>query len=902
MSEPRAFALDAVLRDGGSIHLRAIRPDDKARLVDHFQRLSARSVYFRFFGSKLHLTDSELRRFTELDFVNHVALVATLLEGGEERIIGVARYIVLPAKPGEPRRAEVAFAVADAHQGRGIATLLLEQLAHLAEAGGIDEFEANVLGENNRMLEVFGASGFQVRRSIDGGVFHVTFPTRSTEEAERAHHARERAAAAQSIRPFLSPGSVAVVGASTRRGSIGNAIVVNLVRCGFTGPIYPVNPAAKEVEGLAVYPRISAIPRNVDLAVVAVPAAAVEGVVADASRAGVHGVVIISSGFAEVSDEGRAAQARLRDLVRSSGMRMIGPNCVGVLNTDPAVSLNATFAPHWPPAGAIGMLSQSGALGLAMLDYAKGRHIGVSSFVSVGNKADVSSNDLLAYWADDPRTRVVVLYLESFGNPRKFARVAPELARKKPIVAIKAGRSTAGVRAAASHSAALAILDVAVDALFEQAGVIRTKTMEELFDAVELLSLQPPPAGRRVAIVTNAGGPAILAADACESRGLELPPLAPATIATLNGFLPAQAGLANPVDMIAAASAEDYARTIAAVASDPGIDSIIAMHVPTMVSAAEAIGAGIARGAAAAPAEKPVIAVYISANAAPASIHGGRRGPLPCYPFPENAAIALAAAERYGRWRRRERGDVLALDRFAVASVRAVVDRVLAAGTEPCWLSSDDVATLLRAAGIGIAASERVAGPEAGAAAAERIGYPLVAKLLSPDILHKSDVGGVILGLHSAAEVSAAVSRLGELARSRGARFEGVLLQREVRGGSEALVGVTTDPTFGPLLLCGLGGVLVELLRDVSFRLTPVSRLDAEEMIAGLRSAKLLDGYRGAPAGDRAALVGVIQRISALVEVVPEIRELDLNPVKILEPGRGAVVVDARVRLGWVRT
>jgi acetyl coenzyme A synthetase (ADP forming)-like protein len=900
MSDPRAFALDAVLRDGGSIHLRAIRPDDKARLVDHFRRLSARSVYFRFFGSKLRLTDSELRRFTELDFVDHVALVATLLEDGEERIIGVARYIVLPAKRGEPRRAEVAFAVADAHQGRGIATLLLEQLARLAQAGGIDEFEANVLGENNRMLEVFAASGFQVRRSIDGGVFHVTFPTEPTEEAERAHHARERAAAAQSIRPFLNPGSVAVVGASTRRASIGNAIVVNLVRCGFTGPIYPVNPAVNEVEGLAAYPRISAIQRNVDLAVVAVPAAAVEGVVADASRAGVHGVVIISSGFAEVSDEGRAAQGRLRDLVRSSGMRMIGPNCVGVLNTDPAVSLNATFAPHWPPAGAIGMLSQSGALGLAMLDYAKGRHIGLSSFVSVGNKADVSSNDLLAYWADDPRTRVVVLYLESFGNPRKFARVAPELARKKPIVAMKAGRSTAGARAAASHSAALANLDVAVDALFEQAGVIRTNTMEELFDAVELLSSQPPPAGRRVAVVTNAGGPAILAADACESRGLELPALAPTTIATLHGFLPAQAGLANPVDMIAAASPEDYARTIAAVASDPRIDSIIAMHVPTMVSVAEAIGAGIARGAAAAPAEKPVIAVYISSDAAPASIHGGSRGPLPCYPFPENAAIALAAAERYGRWRRRERGEVLALDRFAVASVRAVVDRVLAAATEPCWLSSDDVATLLRAAGIGIAASERVAAPEAAAAAAERIGYPLVAKLLSPDLLHKSDVGGVILGLRSAEEVSAAASRLRELARSRGARFEGVLLQREVLGGSEALVGVTTDPTFGPLLLCGLGGVLVELLRDVSFRLTPVSRLDAEEMIEGLRSAKLLDGYRGAPAGDRAALVGIIQRISALVEVVPEIRELDLNPVEVLEPGRGAVVVDARVRIGSV--
>jgi acetyl coenzyme A synthetase (ADP forming)-like protein len=898
MSKLHEFSRDAVLRDGGSIRLRAIRPDDKSRLVDHFHRLGARSVYFRFFASKHRLTDEELCRFTELDFVNHVGLVATLREGGEERIIGVARYIVVPTKPTELRRAEVAFAVADVHQGRGIATLLLEELARFAQASGIDEFEASVLGENNRMMEVFGTSGFRVRRSVDGGVFHVTFPTASTEEAEHASQARERFAAAQSIRPFLNPRSVAVVGASARPGTIGNALVVNLTRCGFTGQIYPVNPEANEIEGWKAYPRISAIPQSVDLVVIAVPAAAVEEVVVDTSRAGVRGVVVISSGFAEASSEGRAAQARLRDFVRSSGMRMIGPNCLGLLNTDPAVSLNATFAPHWPPAGTIGMLSQSGALGLAMLDYAKGRNIGLSTFVSVGNKADVSSNDLLAYWAEDPRTRVVALYVEGFGNPRKFARVAPELARQKPIVAIKAGRSVAGARAAASHSAALTNLDVAVDALFEQAGVIRTNTIEELFDVVELLSSQPPPAGPRVAIVTNAGGPGILAADACEACGLVLPSPTLETVAMLRSFLPAQAGLSNPIDMIAAASPDDYARTIAVVASDPNVDSIIAMHIPTMVSVPDAVGAGIARGAAAAPAEKPVIAVYISSLGAPASLHAGLRGPLPCYAFPENAAIALAAAERHTRWRRRERGEVLALDRFAVASIRAVVDRVVATTTEPSWLSSDDVATLLQAAGIKLAASERVAAGGPVAAAAERLGYPLAAKLLSPDVLHKSDVGGVVLGLRSGEAVVAAASRLANVAHTRGARFEGVLLQREIAGGSEALVGVTSDPTFGPLVVYGLGGVLVELLRDVAFRLTPVSRLDAEEMIASVRSAKLLDGYRGAPLGDRAALVELIQRVSALVDVAPEIRELDLNPVKVLEPGRGVVVVDARVRIG----
>jgi acetate---CoA ligase (ADP-forming) len=894
--DARTFAADAVLRDGGSIHLRAIRPDDKARLIDHFKRLSARSVYFRFFGSKVRLTDDELRRFTEVDFVDHVALVATLRENGDEQIMGVAHYIVVPTASGEPKRAEVAFAVPDAHQGRGIATLLLEELARIARGNGIDEFEANVLGENNRMLEVFGTSGFRVRRAIDGGVFYVTFPTEATEEADRASSVRERFAAARSIRPFLNPASVAVVGASPRLGTIGNAFIVNLKRCGFTGRLYPIHPAAREVEGLPAYPRISAIGAPVDLAVVAVPARAVEEVVVDASRAAVRGLVVISAGFAEVSPEGRAAQERLRDLVRSSGMRMIGPNCLGVLNTDPAISLNATFAPHWPPAGNIGMLSQSGALGLAILDYARGRNLGLSTFVSVGNKADVSSNDLLAYWADDPRTRVIAMYLESFGNPRKFARVAPEVARQKPIVAVKSGRSAAGARAASSHSAALATLDVAVDALFDQAGVIRTNTLEELFDVIELFSSQPIPAGPRVAIISNAGGPAILAADTCEARGLELPSLAAETLARLRAFLPAEAGLGNPIDMIASASPEDYARTIATVAADPNVDAIVVAHVPTMVSVAEEIGKGIVRGVAEMPPEKPVLVVYISSRGAPPSLHEGNRGPLPCYAFPENAALALSAASRYSRWRQRPRGQMFELERFAASSIRAVIDRALAACSGPAWLSPEDVAAVLCAAGIDHAAWERVTLEDA-ALAAERMGYPLVAKLISPDVLHKTEVGGVILGLESMEEVAQAASTLAERARARGARVEGILLQREVRGGIEALVGVTTDPVFGPLLVCGLGGILVELLRDVAFRLTPVSDLDALEMVGSLRSARLLDGYRGAPAGDRQALVGVIERVSALVEVVPEIRELDLNPVKVLEPAKGAIAVDARIRV-----
>jgi len=894
--DARRYRADVVLRDGGSVHVRAIRPDDRARLLDHFTGLSPVSVYRRFHGVKKHLTEEELTRFTELDFVRRVALVATLRSDGEEHIIGVGRFEVNAEESGG-RRAEVAFAVLDTHQGRGIGTALLEHLAVIARDQGIAEFEAEVLGENNRMLEVFASSGFTVRRAIANGVFHVSFPTEETPEAAAAHDRREREASARSIAAILAPRSVAIVGASRRPGSIGAALLENVVRCGFRGRLHVVNPAAAEVGGRPAHPSVAAIGEAVDLAVIAVPATAVEAAIADCARAGVRGLVVISAGFAETGPAGREVEVRLRKLVRGSGMRMVGPNCLGVLNTDPAVSLNATFAESWPPQGNVAMLSQSGALGLAILDQVQALNVGISSFVSVGNKADVSGNDLISYWADDPRTRVIVLYLESFGNPRRFARLAPEVARRKPIVAVKSGRSTAGSRAASSHSAALASLDVAIDALFEQAGVIRTATLEELLDVAALLSTQPPPQGPRVAVVTNAGGPGVMLADACEAQGLALPPLAPETVAALRAVLPPQAGLGNPVDMIASATPDQFARTLELVGADPSVDALVAIYIPVMVSRPDEIAAAIATGAGRVPPEKPVLTVFMSARGAPPALSQGPRGALPSYSFPENAALVLAAAERYGRWLRRPRGEVLKLSPFAVSAVRAVVDRVVEGLSEPRWLEPADVETLLRAIGLSVAATAEVE-LSAAAAAADELGYPLVAKAVAPGLVHKTDVGGVILGLRSAAEVVDAVGGLRGRLEKHGLVLERVLLQRQVAVGIEALVGVTTDPTFGPLLVCGVGGVLVELVRDVAYRLPPVSDLDAEEMLDRLRAARLLTGYRGAPPADRAALVDVIRRISAFVEIVPELRELDLNPVAVQGQGGGAIVLDARIRLG----
>jgi acetyl coenzyme A synthetase (ADP forming)-like protein len=788
-------------------------------------------------------------------------------------------------------------AVADAEQGHGVGTLLLEHLARIALRNGISAFEADVLGDNRRMFELLSRSGFSVKETGPGRVVHVSFPTAETDEWVGASDERSGKAAASSVRALLSPRSVAVVGASRRPGSIGAALVHNLRAFGFAGPIYPVNPDAAEIEGLPAYARLSDIGQPVDLALIAVPAPAVEGVVAECARAGARGVVVISAGFAEVSEEGRAAQQRMRDLARASGMRLVGPNCMGVLNTDPAVRMHATFAPIHPIAGNVGFLSQSGALGLAVLDYAHELNIGLSSFVSVGNKADVSGNDLLSYWSEDPRTDVIGLYLESFGNPRKFARLAPAVGRSKPIVAVKAGRSAAGSRAASSHSASLACLDIAVDALFEQAGVIRTETLEDLFDVVALLSSQPVPRGPRVGVVTNAGGPGILLADACEARGLRLPELSPDTVATLRGFLPPAASVKNPVDVLAAGTPRDFSRAVEAVGADPGVDAVVVIYVPPLAIDTDEVAAAIAEGAAAVPALKPVASVFLSSKGTPPALARGPRGRLPSYSFPENAARALAAAVKYGRWRERPPGTPLVLVPEARAAVRAVVERALPPGDGARWLEPAEAEVLLAAAGIRVAAS-RVVPPDAAVRTAGRMGYPVVVKAIAPGLLHKSDVGGVVLGLDSDEAVASAVTAMRDRLKGAGLDLQAVQVQREVRKGIEGLVGVVGDPTFGPLVVCGIGGVQVELLRDASFRLPPVTDTDAAEMIERLRLHPLLDGYRGAPAGDRAALVTLVQRVSALVEAAPELREMDLNPVKVLPPGQGVVVVDARLRVG----
>jgi len=705
-----------------------------------------------------------------------------------------------------------------------------------------------------------------------------------------------RAAPGAGLDALLAPETVVVIGASRRPGSIGASLLANIRDGGYRGRLFAVHPEASEVDGVPAFRSVADIPGAVDLALVVTPASAVEAAVGQCAAAGVRGVVVISAGFAEVSPEGAAAQGRFRDVARAAGMRVVGPNCMGVVNTDPGVRLFATFAPVRALPGNVGVLSQSGALGAAVLDHAHSLGLGISTFVSVGNKADVSGNDLLAYWRDDPRTEVIALYLESFGNPRRFARLAPEVARRKPIVAVKSGRSAAGSRAATSHSAALACVDVAVDALFEHAGVIRTDTLEDLFDVVALLSTQPAPGGPGVAIVTNAGGPGILLADACEAHGLCVPELGEDAGAALRAFLPEQASVRNPVDMIASATAADYERAIAVAGRDPAVDAVVALYVPPLVTGADAIATAIAAGAAAVPPHKPVLTVFLSSRGVPAALASGPRGRLPSFSFPENAARALAAAARYARWRDRPQGRRLALPPPAAARVRAVIGRALARA-DRAWLAPFDVEEVLAAAGIRTAVS-RVVGPDGVAAAATEIGFPVVVKGLAAGLVHRSDIGGVILDVSSGPEAVAATETLRRRLAAAGLDLDGVLVQRQVAGGLEAIVGIVSDPDLGPLVVAGLGGREVELLKDVSFRLAPVSDRDAAEMIDRLRMRPLLDGHRGAPPADRDGLVALVEQVSALAEGAPEIRELDLNPVKVLGPGEGIVVVDARILVG----
>ena len=875
---------DVALKDGSTVRVRPVRADDEPAIRAFLEGLSPESIAFRFFG--MPNLDWVIAWSIKVDYADHFALVAET--GTPREIVAHAGYVRIDAD-----RAEVAFVVADQWQGKGISTIMLAHLADAAQQQRISTFFAEVLPANHRMLDVFRESGFPLDIRSTPDAIAIEFPTSLSPEAVERFEERGRIAAIAAVRSFLEPRSVAVVGASRERGTIGAEILHNLITGEFNGAVYAVNDHADVVQSLPAYRSVTDIPGTVELAVIAVPAPAVVAAARNCAEAGVRALLVISAGFAETGEAGERSQRELMEICRDAGIRVVGPNCLGALNTARDVQLNATLAPHAATPGRVGFVSESGGLGVALIEAADKLGIGLSSFVSVGNKADLSSNDFLQYWEEDPGTDVALLYLESFSQPRKFARIAPWFARRKPLLAVKSGRSVAGARASSSRTGALvSSSDLTVDALFEQAGVIRTDTLHDLLGVAALLTMQPVPAGDRVAIVTSAGGPGILCADACHAAGVEVPELPAHVQAKLAEFLACTASFGNPVDLVASDSAADYARTIRTLLDARVCDAIVAIFVSSFTTEAAHVATAL-RELAASQSGVPIAAVFMTSEGAPAELSNDDVQ-VPCYAFPEDAARAVALAAKYGRWRARPERTVTTPAGVRLHEAAAIISTQLARGAG--WLPPDSVAKLLDCYGLPLMPARRVVpdAEEAVALAAE-LGSPVAIRAAGGGLGQTADGGAVRYRVAGEAAVRAAVAEIEAAAGRAGHVVNGLIVQPMPSSGVELIVGVVNDPSFGPVLACGAGGTAAKLFTDVAIRITPVTELEASEMLRSLRTFRLLTGDERSPRYDVAAIEDVLLRVNAMVEAHPEIAELDCNPVIAL-PG-GVLIVDARVRI-----
>ena len=878
-----AAGSEETLRDGRVVVVRPLRGDDAAGVEALWQRLDAPAR--RRFTDLAHLPADRIGEVA-LPRPGHAAGIVAVQVGPPGRVTGVARY--------ERTAADTArfLLFVDASWRRaGLGTMLLRALADAARHAGVRRLAGDAPKGDVAILGLLEELGLEYEEQVTAATVHASFAVQETDAYLDAILADQRAAARTAVGPFLRPASIALVGASSKPASIGGLLLANLLASGFTGPVYPVNPRHQVIQGMACYPDLPSCPTRPDLAVVAVPAPLVAEVVDQAGQAGVRAVCVISAGFAETGGQGRSLQEELRRHARATGVRLIGPNCMGLLNGGPDPRFNATFSTVFPPPGRLAFVTQSGGLGLAALALLAGPAVGISGFVSVGNTADLTPNDLLLYWDEDPGTDVVLAYLESVPDPRRFARIARRVSRHKPIVAVKAGRTGAGRRAASSHTAALAAGETAVEALFRQAGVIRVGTLEEMFDIAAVLSTQPTPAGRRVAVLTNGGGPGILVADACEAAGLLVPELSDHTQAALRAGLPPQASTKNPVDVVASATAEQYGQALRLLGAAEEVDAIIAVFIPPFVTAAADVARQITAAAAAVPA-KPVIAVFMTAGAAPASLSGAG---IPAFTYPEQAAAALGQIARWAEWRIRPVGHVVTPPGMDPRRGRALARQILASQPRGGWASAEAATQLLAAYGIPVARSRLVRTPTQAAAAQAELGGPVVVKIAAA--IHKSDVGGVAVGIRTPRAAAQAMTAIRAALAEAGlaAQAREFLVQEHISDGVEMIVGVSHDPAFGPLVLAGLGGTMVEVLGDVAVRITPLSNTDVDEMLRSLRSYRLLTGYRRTPPLDVAAFAELLHRVSAMVEDISEIAELDLNPVFVRQ--HGTVVADIRVRL-----
>jgi acyl-CoA synthetase (NDP forming)/RimJ/RimL family protein N-acetyltransferase len=875
-AERSADDVYALLTDGTTVLIRQARPQDADAIRQMHLQMSPANTYLRFFSvSRLSASREAARVSRPLD-ARHYALLAWL---GDE-LVGVASYEQTDA----PGVAEIAFAVSDQMHGRGVASLLLDHLISAARLRGVRAFTADTLADNLAMLRVFANAGLSARRRVSDGVIETTFPLPSGESEEQLRAyldsvaMRDRFADVASLRHLLEPASVAVVGASRKPGRVGHAILRNMLDAGFGGRLYAVNPHATSVLGVPAFPAVADLPEAPELAVIAVPPPEVTGVAEACGRRGVKALVVVTAQI------GTETGSELLAACRRHGMRLVGPNCFGV--ADPSIGLNATFTGTPPVAGSAGLVMQSGGIGIAVLDHLTRLGIGVSSFASVGDKYDVSSNDMLMWWEQDGRTAIAVLYVESFGSPRRFAQTARRVGRQFPVLTVIGGRSAAGQRAAISHTAAAATPLITQEALFEQAGVIATTGLGELVDTAALLSCQPLPAGGRVAIVSNAGGATVLAADACGDNDLRVAVLAEPTQQRLRTLLPSGAVVAGPVDTSAAVSQRVFTSCLEQVAMDEGVDAVMAITVPT------ALG-HLRQAILATRIAKPVVAVMLDQQESVRLLRPEGKDAIPSYLFPESAARALGHAVRYGAWRSSPAGVVPELTGIRQREARQLVADFLAAQHDGGWLPPDQVASLLACYGIELVGTIGVGSAgEAVTAAAGLGGGPVVLKADVAGLVHRTEAGAVLLDLRTADDVRRGFAGL---AGRFGDDLRQVLVQPMLAEGVEVLVGVAHEAVFGALVVFGLGGVATDVLGDHTARLSPLTDVDAHEMIRGIRAAPLLYGHRGSVAVDTGALADMLLRISRLADEVPEVAELDLNPV--IARADGAHPVDARIRL-----
>jgi len=893
---PAQYEAEVLLKDGSSILVRPIRADDTTSWVEFVGRLSAQTKYLRFHYMPKEMGLEDAVRFCTVDYRNTFGFIAEVLRETKRDIVAIGRYYRLP----DHHSAEVALTVEDIYQNRGLGTSMLEQLANVARENGIDTFEADVLGENDQMMSVLRDYGFHINSELQTGVYRVTFPIAQTPVVVEKEAERERASTLASLRWLLKPQSIAVIGASRHPGTIGYLLLQCLTQSGFSGKVYPVNPNTDSLMSLKTYPSVLAIPGDVDMAVIAVPAKMVAKVADECGHKGVHTLVVISDGFQEVGPKGASREKELRDITLGHGMRMIGPNCMGVINTDPSIKLNATFSPVYPPVGNVAFLSQSGAMGLVVLEYASNLDIGISTFVSVGNRADISSNDLMEYWEQDPSTDVILLYLESFGNSRKFSRIARRVTAKKPVVVVKGGSTQAGSRAAASHTGAMATSDVVSDVLFQHAGIIRVNLMEEMFDVAALLSSQPLPRGRRLVIVTNGGGPGIIAADYAARNGLSLPQPSQEMIGKLKSVVKRDISFHNPLDITAGADAEEFRGILRLLADDKDSDAVLSIFIPPVVENMERFEVSIRDVAQYFWNErKPLLACFLGQRGFKAKLGSSGRF-VPSYPFPEEAISALSKAVQYAEMCQKPTGKIPEFTGIKKSEARDIIGNAMTKSTQrPLWMRPQEISSLLTCYGMRFVEALVARTPTEAAAAAAKIGFPVAVKLDSSTITHKSDVGGVVLGLGSGDEVKQAFNNIRVRLKKEGRlnEMQGVVVQKMINEGIEAIVGVMQDPSFGPLIMFGSGGVYAELMKDVVLRLHPISDLDAAEMIDSIKMSSLFKGFRGSPPADIEAIQDLLLRLSAMVEDIPNIAELDFNPVKVMPQGKGYYIVDARIML-----